>query len=597
MPFHRKRLGGDISAIFVHAGAGYHSVQNEKVHLQACADASKAAMTFLKNGGSAVDAVEVAIKVLEDKEITNAGYGSNLAIDGTVECDATVVDHYGRSGAVGAVSQIANPIHLARLVLEHSSQPLSLRRVPPNLLVGQGATDFAFECGMPVLPHDFLISPAAKERWIRWNHDLRTARRHEEHSRSSNKSDIHDAEEHRGRPNIDRMHSRQLQGLRNESQPYSPVLTPTESSENGSLEDFSPRGQMSLGRPTSASMLSQLHESSPTPHPLSINSHSVAQRWDTSSLHHQGNDGHFSHRLHGSSDGEETEDSDGESFLDPDPRWTTSMPPKRGGEANGSEHEWETSTSHSFTSEHSIASTLPLDSQLDGNLDITNDALSSQEDNITDTVGAIAVDCFGHIAAGSSSGGIGMKHKGRTGPAALVGIGTSVIPVDPEDRSRTCLATVTSGTGEHMATTSAAGLCASRLYYNQKKGKAGQMEETDEEGAIRGFVEKDFMGHPSVKNSHSAGAIGVMAVKKEANGIWLHFAHNTDSFALASFHSEEDEPACVMSRGRGNGAVTSGARSIRHYTPRNSPSARSSVADEPKSKKQKTGRGSLTRMP
>ena len=60
-------------------------------------------MTFLKSGDSATNAVEMAIKVLEDKEITNAGFGSNLTLHGDVECDATIVDHFGRSGAVGAV--------------------------------------------------------------------------------------------------------------------------------------------------------------------------------------------------------------------------------------------------------------------------------------------------------------------------------------------------------------------------------------------------------------------------------------------------------------------------------------------------------------
>lgn len=62
-------------------------------------------MLILKNGGSAMEAVEVAIKTLEDREITNAGYGSNLAMDGVVECDASIVDHFGRSGAVGAVAR------------------------------------------------------------------------------------------------------------------------------------------------------------------------------------------------------------------------------------------------------------------------------------------------------------------------------------------------------------------------------------------------------------------------------------------------------------------------------------------------------------
>lgn len=103
--FLRPKRKNDVYAIFLHAGAGYHSKQNEDSHLLACEAACDAAMRLLRAGASAVDAVEVAIKVLEDREVTNAGYGSNLSMEGVVECDASIVDHHGRSGAVGAISR------------------------------------------------------------------------------------------------------------------------------------------------------------------------------------------------------------------------------------------------------------------------------------------------------------------------------------------------------------------------------------------------------------------------------------------------------------------------------------------------------------
>jgi taspase (threonine aspartase 1) len=185
------------------------------------------------------------------------------------------------------------------------------------------------------------------------------------------------------------------------------------------------------------------------------------------------------------------------------------------------------------------------------------------EDLITDTVGAIAIDMFGNIAAGSSSGGIGMKHRGRVGPAALVGIGTAVIPADFEDSDNVTVAAVTSGTGEHMATTMASQKCAERLYFCTKRGRGGTNVEATEEEAMESFVVNDFMNHPGVKSSHSAGAIGIMAVKKTPYGYFLHFAHNTDSFALASMHSGEKEPKCVMSRLGDHGTVVQGGRKIR----------------------------------
>lgn len=485
----RPHEGGDLCAIFIHAGAGFHSHQNEKIHLNAVSDAAKIAMSSLRSGSSAIDAVEFAIRLLEDREITNAGYGSNLTIEGDVECDATVVDHLGRSGAVGAISHVRNPITVARLVLDESTKPLSLQRVPPNLLVGPGATDYAADKGIPILPPDFLISEGAKHRWRKWQHDLEKVREEEEHKLA------------------------QPQTIQIYKESPSISITPQESTgERPSLSNLPP-----MARPLVASAADVPTLSHPEPD-------SVPPIRRTSTQHSMP-DGNVSHEV--------TEAATDDNLL-----WLM----------RDSKRQKLSDSFDGPTSEEPDLS--PPTNQL---------ADRDREDEICDTVGAIAVDCFGRIAAASSSGGIGMKHKGRCGPAALVGIGTAVVPVDPRDPTETCVATVTSGTGEHMATTVAAATAADRIY-NAVRKENGRLVTCTEEEAMHSVIVNDFMTHPSVSNSHCAGAIGILAVKKCRDGIYFYFGHNTDSFAVASMSSEERKPSCTMSRSRGHGSIAQGGR-------------------------------------
>ncbi|KAK3074362.1 hypothetical protein LTR53_003291 [Teratosphaeriaceae sp. CCFEE 6253] len=577
-------------------------------------------MALMRNGGSAVDAVEIAIKVLEDREITNAGYGSNLAIDGVVECDAVVVDQFGRSGGAGAVAQIKNPISLARLLLDHTTQTLSLRRVPPNLLVGQGATDFAHEHGMPIMPLGFLISPAARERWTRWKGDLikakasRRAEESQQYSLSPPPSQ-HDllayAKDYEEQENSRRAHMEAMRNsVWNEGQPISPPpsddrldlhnsspppsrassslmmadmghYTTPDSPEEGS-DPYGPPGMPSMPRNSVSSGNLRAHSNISN---AAVCGDSTYQSMiDGGSYFHQSGSAmdltdpneftshpllHAPRAAHvGSSwhDGSSGSDSDMTDVVSDarsrptSPSETQPMDVEGGASRPLPETPDETRkgspSPNSPTPQSHVRAAPPLPPSWFFE--------QHGEDVVTDTVGAIAVDMYGNIACGASSGGIGMKHRGRIGPAALVGIGAAVIPCEAEDAERQCVATVTSGTGEHMGTTQAAGVCSERLYHNLRKVAGGGYEGTGDDEAIKGFIEKDFMGHPSVKQSHSNGAIGILSAKKTKEGIYLYFGHNTDSFALASMHSDETKPVCTMSRNKGNGSIAQGGRAIRY---------------------------------
>ncbi|PQE05187.1 threonine aspartase protein [Rutstroemia sp. NJR-2017a BBW] len=547
-----------VSAIFVHAGAGYHSTTNEHIHLGACNDAARMAMGILKSGGSAVDAVEAAIKVLEDKEITNAGFGSNLSIEGIVECDATIVDHLGRSGACGATSQIKNPISLARLILETSSRPLSLRRVPPNLLVAQGATDFAWEHGIPVVPHELIVSKNARDRFIRWRDDLRRAEGGRLTPSSANSSQAAD-EELMAREYDERVRAQQrrdhtsaiLTGTWNEGQPDSPsTSSPNLTTCPQECTSYSQGGK--TPRPTTPPSRGYFQLNSPSRgvsrSPVNTTPAKRARYTNQTS------DGTSRvHSLLGPS-------SSGVGIFS-EPNVGLSVEPLPIARPSSSDGHTSPTRPSKMADLHAASLELTHEGTVEGRQ--TKMLGKPDEDMITDTVGAIAIDMYGRIAAGSSSGGIGMKHRGRVGPAALVGIGTAVVPADERDEDNVSVAAVTSGTGEHMATTMASQKCADRLYHNTRRARGGQDMEADEDEAMESFVQADFMGHPGVHGSNSAGAIGVMAVKKTRDGFFLHFAHNTDSFALASYASNERDAKCVMSRLGDHGNVVRGGRKIR----------------------------------
>ena len=186
--------------------------------------------------------------------------------------------------------------------------------------------------------------------------------------------------------------------------------------------------------------------------------------------------------------------------------------------------------------------------KLPGQESLPKSSMNSHPNLITDTVGAIAIDCLGNIAAGSSSGGAALKQQGRVGPAALVGIGTAVIPINPKDPQKACSATVASGTGDHMSTTLAASTCARRVH-----------SSTDYSKAIGDFIAEDFMAHPSIKYSPVGGSIGALGVKKTVDGIWFYSAHNTPSFAFAYMSTGDEKPKSVMSSTSDRKNVCSGS--------------------------------------
>ncbi len=148
--------GGGEYGVLVHGGAG--DVADDRVarHVEGCRRAAERARELLASGGSALDAVELAVRILEDDPVFNAGTGACLTADGEIELDACIMQGSTLSaGAVAALPPFANPIAIARAALEEGTHVL---------YAGKGAEAFALRAGFVPAEPDALVTDAAREK-------------------------------------------------------------------------------------------------------------------------------------------------------------------------------------------------------------------------------------------------------------------------------------------------------------------------------------------------------------------------------------------------------------------------------------------------
>jgi L-asparaginase / beta-aspartyl-peptidase len=139
-----------VPVLIVHGGAGADPADAPEELREGIVLALDAGWTALRDGGLALDAVEAAVRVLEDHERFNAGRGSVVTAARTVEMDASIMEGGSlRNGAVGAVSGIRHPVSLARRILEEGRH---------SFFVGAGALERARALGIAVCDPAELVT-------------------------------------------------------------------------------------------------------------------------------------------------------------------------------------------------------------------------------------------------------------------------------------------------------------------------------------------------------------------------------------------------------------------------------------------------------
>ncbi|MBD1822519.1 isoaspartyl peptidase/L-asparaginase [Cyanobacteria bacterium FACHB-DQ100] len=142
--------------IIVHGGAKTISEDKVAANQAGCRSAVEAGWAVLSQGGSAAEAVEAAIRVLESDQTFNAGFGSTLNREGEVEVDAAIMDGATLGwGAIAAVQGVRHPIAVARKIMEKRSR----------FLVARSGERFAHEHGLEICAKEALVSGEQYQEW------------------------------------------------------------------------------------------------------------------------------------------------------------------------------------------------------------------------------------------------------------------------------------------------------------------------------------------------------------------------------------------------------------------------------------------------
>ncbi len=143
-------MSKNIPTLVVHGGAWDIPDTLEKAHLQGMKKALSKGWEYLSKSGSALDAVEEAVVIMENDQIFDAGKGSVLNTDGSVEMDASIMDGKTlNAGAVAALRNFSNPIRICRKIMEKTEH---------ILLAGKGCEEFALQQGFKKVPVEDLLT-------------------------------------------------------------------------------------------------------------------------------------------------------------------------------------------------------------------------------------------------------------------------------------------------------------------------------------------------------------------------------------------------------------------------------------------------------